>query len=643
MAKVTPDSLYNSPMTIDDTQPPILITGATGFLGGRLARTLLAEGIPVRVTGRNLRTGQELARAGADFRPVDLRDRSAMLAVCQGVGAVVHSGALSSAWGAYRDFFGINVGGTQNVIDGCLAHGVKRLVHISSPSVMTRPEPQLGLRESDPLPDTFVSMYSETKKLAEDRVNAAIAAGMNAVILRPKAIYGPGDNAIIPRLLEAAAKKRLPVIGDGTTITDMTHVDDVIRAIRLALEKDVALGHTYCITGNKDVRIWDLVKDLLDRLGYDPPARTFSLRKAMRIARILEGLWRALPLPGEPPLTTYKVGILGISQTYDTAAAERDLGYAPKITLEAGMQSVIDAFQAPKETGRPAPETTAAAGDPTPLKVTILKAGDTAAREKLFRPGGGWHKIAIPALFALIEHPDRGPIVWDTGYARRFFDGTRQFPFRLMSALTPVRVDEKDEAAHQVAARGFPPENVPYILLSHFDPDHYGGLKDFPNARIICTAEAWEAVRDKTGWAAFHVRLLPGHLPEDIAARLWILPPFEGPAIGPFPRSHDLFGDGAIRLVEVPGHAAGQMAAFVRTGAGKELLLAADACWNVAAINAQGYRGGVHRILAVDKAGHDATYAKLRALRAFRPEVIIVPSHCPETWARLSPEEADTI
>jgi nucleoside-diphosphate-sugar epimerase/glyoxylase-like metal-dependent hydrolase (beta-lactamase superfamily II) len=628
-------------MRTDELPQPVLITGATGFLGGRLAEVLLAEGVPVRVTGRNLRRGQALARLGADFRPVDLRDRPAVLAACRGMAAVVHAGALSSAWGSRRDFFEINVEGTQNVVDGCLAAEVGRLVHISSPSVMTRPVPQLGLRESDPLPDTFVSLYSETKKLAEDRVNAAMARGLRAVILRPKAIYGPGDNAIFPRLIEAARRGRLPRIGDGETVTDITHVDDVVRAIRLALVCPEALGKTYCITGNRGVRIWDLIGDLLARLGYAPPSKQLSLAKALRIARVLEVLWRVLPLPGEPPLTTYKAGILGISQTYDTSAAERDLGYAPEVSLEAGMDSVVRAWQASAAPVQaPEPDT-----DPTeasPIRLTILQAGAVRTREKFFYPGGTWRPIAVPALFGILDHPVRGPIVFDTGYSHRFHEGTRGFPFRLIRWATPAVIPEYEEAVRQVRAHGVEPEAVPWVLLSHFDPDHYGGLKDFPNARVICTAAAWESVRGKSGWAAFRTRLIPGHLPEDMAARLWILPEFDGPPIGPFSRSLDLFGDGTLHLVELPGHAAGQVGVFLSTPDGRSVFLAADGCWNQRMLAESAYGGGIHRIIAMDWTAQDETYARLRALRRDWPNLHIIPSHCPEAWREWNTENADT-
>lgn len=616
---------------------PILVTGATGFLGGHLARALLNRDIPVRVTGRNVPAGMRLAKLGADFRPVDLRDRESMLSVCEGVEAVVHSGALSSAWGAYRDFYDINVKGTRNVIDACAQNGVERLVHISSPSVMTRFEPQLKLKESDPLPDTFVSPYSETKKLAEDLVNEAIAAGQKAVILRPKAIYGPGDNAIFPRLILAASKGRLPIIGAGDTQTDLTHVDDVVSAILLALESEKAVGKTYVITGSEDVRIWDVISELVTRLGHDVPSKRLTLKKAMRVARILEMAWKVLPLPGEPPLTQYTVGILGITQTYDTTAAKTDLGYEPKMSLEEGMESVLASLNA--EDSGPVESASVAQGNGKPLtkiELSIMRAGVTHTIERLFMPGGRWKRIDVPAMFALIQHPTEGYILFDTGYSRRYFEATHKFPQKLSSLVTPATVLEEDEAVQQLALRGITPEQVNWIILSHFDPDHYGGLRDFPLARIACSQQAWMSVAGKTGLAALRVRLLPGHLPEDMAARVHLLPEMEGSAIGPFSKSLDMFGDGSIRLVEVPGHAAGQLAAFVCRNDGQEVFLAADACWNLASIEDETFRGGVHRMIAVDKAGQDATYATMRSLRADHSNVIIVPTHCPRMWNEMS-------
>ena len=615
---------------------PVVVTGATGFLGQHLVRRLIEIGQPVRATGRNLRIGLELQAAGADFRPVDLRDRAGMKAAMDGVVAVVHSGALSSVWGPRKAFHAINVGGTENVIAACLAHGVKRLVYISSPSVMTRPVAQLNLNETEPLPDEHVSIYSETKRLAEEAVQHAAAAtpGLETVILRPKAIYGPGDTAILPRLLTAAEKGRLPIVGDGDTVTNLTHVRDVVAATILALKSKKAVGKTYLITGGEDVRFWDVIKDVVTRAGFKPPTRRVPIRRAMRAARVLEWVWRTFRLPGEPPLTTYTAGILGLSQTYDISAARRDLGYEPSVSMADG---VAEAFPAGGETdAKPVKKPAATAvkrGEAPALKVRVRTAGRAWVRPFTFQPGGGWKWMAVPALYAIIEHPSEGLLLWDTGYAPRFFAATRRFPWRMMRYITPAEINQEDAVVSQLKALGYDPGDVKAVILSHFDPDHFGGLRDFPDVPIMCSWRAWADVRGRTGLSAFKARLLPDHLPDDIAGRLKLLPDPDGPAIASFDASLDLFGDGSIRLVEVPGHAPGQLGAFVRRASdGDDLFLAADACWNLAAIEASGYRGGAHRLLAVDKKAQDETYKKLRQLRAEWPELRIVPAHCPRAW-----------
>ncbi|MCW5695727.1 MAG: NAD-dependent epimerase/dehydratase family protein [Bauldia sp.] len=609
------------------------MTGATGFLGQHLVRGLLAAGQQVIATGRNLKIGMALQAEGADFRPVDLTDRPGLLAAMKGAAAVVHAGALSSAWGKPRDFHASNVEGTENVIAAAIANGVRRLVYVSSPSVSTRQTDQWNQTEADPLPDEHVSLYSHTKRLGEDRVNAA-AGRIETVILRPKAIYGPGDTAIFPRLIKAAARGRLPQIGDGNTITNLTHVSDVVQAILLALTSDAAVGHTYVITGGEDVRIWDVIREVVTRSGFEAPKRHWSLRRAMRIARILERVWKLYRLPGEPPLTTYTAGILGLSQTYDISAARRDLGYEPKITVRQGIEETYRANTAP-----PAPRAAEerVAPEPLPVPVTILSAGKAWARGWYIYPRNAslrWN--ALPAIFALIEHPVHGPVLWDTGYAPRYYDATRRLPWRALRWLVPTDIHESDSAVAQLEKLGFAPSDVKWIILSHFDPDHFGGLKDFPEARIACSWRAWEDARGRTGLAALRRLLLPGHLPEDMAGRLRLLPDPDGPPISVFSSSLDFFGDGAIRLVELPGHAAGQLGAFVRRQSdGADLFLVADAVWNLAAIEAVGYRGGAHRWTAANRSEHDKTYGRLRRLRGAWPDLRIVPAHCPRTWQEL--------
>ncbi|MFH1530643.1 MAG: NAD-dependent epimerase/dehydratase family protein [Pseudomonadota bacterium] len=624
---------------MDNRSGIILVTGATGFLGGHLVRTLLARGSQVRALGRSLPAGLALQAAGADFMPVDLRDGPAMRAACAGVDAVIHAGALSTAWGRSRDFHDINVVGTENVIAGCIENGVGRLVHVSSPSILSRHMPQLDLDESHPLPETFVSMYSETKAAAEERVRGAAVAGLETVILRPKAIYGPGDRTVFPRIIQALERGRLPIVGDGVTLTNITHVRDVVQACLLALEQDAAVGKTYLITGGEAVNLWEIIGHIAGRRGLAPPARKIPVRRALWIGAALEALWRMLRLPGEPPLTRYKASILGYSQTYDIAAARRDLGYAPEVRWKDGVDEFLTSLDASELVGgastpRIGPWTGLPQdGDPVAVPFTLLAAGHTLARER-FLGRGSWREVRLPATFALLEHPTEGPGLFDTGYSHRFHQATARMPFRIYRWLTPVEITAGEDAAPQVAARGVAPEDIRWILLSHLDPDHVGGLRDFPAARIHCSWRAWEENRGRTGWGALHRRLLPALLPDDLAARLRLLPDPEGPAIEPLGPSLDLFGDGAIRLVSLPGHAAGHLGAVVRTRDHGVVLLCGDACWARRSLE-DGLRTGVHRLIAVNRTSQQETYKKLAAFRRSMPEVAVIPTHCRDAFDSL--------
>lgn len=620
---------------------PVLVTGGTGFLGGRLVRTIVERGGFVRFTGRDLRRGLELSRLHprrAEYRPVDLRDRAGTIAACHGMRYVVHSGAHVAPWGEADDYFDINVDGTENVISGCHRHRIERLVYISTPSVMTRPRPQPGLTEADPVPDTFISLYAETKMLAEHRITAARRhLGLEAAVLRPKAIYGPGDTSILPRIVEAARRGRLVRFRGCDPLINLTHVDDVVQAILRALLAPAAAGNTYFITGGEEVRLWALVDELLERLDVPRPRRELSPRLGELASRGLSALWSALPLPGEPPLTPFTFSILAHTQTYDISAARRDLGYAPRVPLSEGMDQVVDelAGRAPAPP-RPrldiAPD--AALGARTEVSCTLLNGGCCRVRERLFTPDGGLRTIRIPALFALVEHPDRGFTLFDTGYSTRFLEATEPLVYRLYRHTTPVQIEERETAVAQLRRMGIEPEQVQTIVVSHFDPDHIGGLCDFPGARIVCSWRAWDAVRDKRGLAALQARLLPGHLPADITARLELLPDLQGPPVHAFSASFDLFGDGSVRLVELPGHAPGQLGALVQLDGGRQWLLAADAVWHRGAI-AAARPCGIHARLAHDRPAQERTHQLLRQLHHEYPDVVIVPSHCPQTAADL--------
>ncbi len=315
----------------------ILITGGTGFLGQHLARALLAQGHHVRLMGRDMAPASALIAAGTQPVVADLRDQAAVIAACAGVDAVYHVGALSAPWGRRADFFAINVDGTAAVLAGCRRHAVRRVIYVSSPSVVFNGHDHCDLTEAAPYPRRFASVYSLTKKLGEDLVNAA--DWCESVIVRPKAIFGPGDRSLLPRMIAAARQGRLPQIGDGRNLVDLTYVENVADALVLALDAQAAIGKTYMITNDEHILLWNVIRSVLQRLGIPANLRRIPLVAALVAAGLME--CRAALTGREPMLTRYSAAILGRTQTYDISAARRDLGYAPRISVAAGIEHTL--------------------------------------------------------------------------------------------------------------------------------------------------------------------------------------------------------------------------------------------------------------------------------------------------------------
>ena len=163
--------------------------------------------------------------------------------------------------------------------------------------------------------------------------------GLATVIVRPKAIFGPGDRALLPRLVAAARQGRLHQFGNGKNLVDLTYVDNVAHALHLALTAPAAVGRTYFITNDEHVPLWPAIRQLLARLGLPSQLRTMPLPVALAVAAVMEA--QASWTGREPLLTRYSVGILARTQTYDITAARRDLGYAPIVSVAEGIERTL--------------------------------------------------------------------------------------------------------------------------------------------------------------------------------------------------------------------------------------------------------------------------------------------------------------
>ncbi len=309
----------------------VLVTGATGFLGGHLVAALAAAGWQVLAQGRDSAGCDRLVAAGHEVLRWDI-----VAPLGQAVGrldAVVHAAALSAPFGRRAAFRAANVDGTRNVLALARQAGVGRFVLISSPSVCFAPEDRLGLAEDTPLPPPF-NAYAETKAAAEALVLAAPDVG--PVVLRPRGIYGAGDTALLPRLLRAARARPLPLLRGGQAEIDLTHVSDVVRGVEAALTQGVT-GRVYHMSGGEVLAVRDIVDRVCARAGVMARWRSVPLPLAMAAARVAEAACHALPDAPEPPVTRYAVALFAYRQSLDLSRAKAELGWVPRVTFEEGL------------------------------------------------------------------------------------------------------------------------------------------------------------------------------------------------------------------------------------------------------------------------------------------------------------------
>jgi glyoxylase-like metal-dependent hydrolase (beta-lactamase superfamily II) len=268
------------------------------------------------------------------------------------------------------------------------------------------------------------------------------------------------------------------------------------------------------------------------------------------------------------------------------------------------------------------------------VKFDLLKVGHCQHPECAALRGGGRRAIDFPALVGLIEHPQRGLMLYDTGYSRHFHGATRRFPECLYRMITPVTLPPEEELLAQLESRRIRAPDIETIFISHFHADHVAGLRDFPRAKFIAT-RAERALCEKKGRVD---RLLRAYLrellPEDLEERLQYadtMPQVRlSAAWSPFEAAHDLLGDASMLGIDLPGHTASQLG--VAFHAEEPVLLIGDACWKIEGLVRDKKPSRLAYVLFDNSEAYNATFAKLRALHFSAGAPLIIPSHCITTW-----------
>jgi nucleoside-diphosphate-sugar epimerase len=317
-----------------------LVTGGGGYLGLAIVRLLHQRGDQVRSLARNVYPALEAL--GVEQIRGDLADARAVTKAAAGCDLVFHVAAKAGVWGDYQDYYRANVVGTDNVIAACRAHGIDKLVYTSSPSVVFDGKDMEGVDESVPYPNHFEAHYPLTKAEAEQLVLAANGPKLATTVLRPHLIWGPGDNHLVPRILDRGARGRLRRIGNRPCLVDTLYIDNAAlahlqAADHLAVGSPVA-GKAYFLAQGEPKPVWDVVDRILAAGNLPPVTCAISPQLAYAAGWLLEQTYTLLRLSGEPPMTRFVARELSTAHWFDLSAARRDFGYEPRISFDEGME-----------------------------------------------------------------------------------------------------------------------------------------------------------------------------------------------------------------------------------------------------------------------------------------------------------------
>ena len=323
-----------------------LVTGATGGLGRALATALLAQGYRVRATGRNLSAGEALAASGVAFAAADLTDPSAARDLINDIDVVFHAAALSSPWGSRAAFQAVNVDATRHLVAAAQAAGCDAFIFVSSPSIYAEPRDRLGLTENSPVARRFANAYATTKYAAEQLVLAADRPGFTTVAVRPRALVGPDDRVLLPRLARVARRGKFPLFHEGRALIELTDVRDAAEAlVTVDARRETIGGQVFNISGGAPTTVVDMLKQVFSALGLSPRLVDLPYPLAAAVCKLAEVGCAGLPGRPEPPVTAYSLSTLAFSQTFDLSLAAERLGWSPTRSPQQAIERAAGAWR----------------------------------------------------------------------------------------------------------------------------------------------------------------------------------------------------------------------------------------------------------------------------------------------------------
>ena len=321
------------------------MTGTGSLLLGGIASELLRRGDEVVCLQR--RPAAFIGHQNAREVLADVCDEEAVALAAEGCDAIIHGAARVGVVGSQKEFFDTNVRGTENIIHAAAQQGISRLVFVSTPSVAHTGSSLIGAPAGDAEIGRSRSYYAESKAIAERTVLTARNEQLAVVAIRPHLVWGPGDTQLVGRIVERAASGRLAVIGTGNALVDSTYIDNAISAHIAALDAlhvgSACDGNAYVVSNGEPRTVNELMRSMCESAGVTFEPRHLSLALGVRLGSLIERLW-PLMRSSEPPVTRFVAEQLGTAHWFDQRAVQKDLQWAPTVTLDEGFERLTQWF-----------------------------------------------------------------------------------------------------------------------------------------------------------------------------------------------------------------------------------------------------------------------------------------------------------
>lgn len=322
--------------------PTALVTGAGGFTGLALCRTLVDRGYTVRGLARSAGSRNELAATGAEVLCGDVRDGTLVRRAVGGVDLVFHLAAVFRRAGVPdSEYRSVHVDATRELIEAAATAGVRRVVHCSTVGVHGHVRGDEPATEDAPFHP--MDIYQQTKLEGEWMAReTSRRVGMQVTVVRPGPIYGPGDRRLF-KLIGGVARGRFRILGDGRPHFQMVYVDDLVEGFLLAGEHPDAAGRTYILTGLEAPTLRELVDEIAEIANVQPPRLRLPVWPFWLLGAACEAV--CVPLRIEPPIFRRRVKFFTSNRWFDTTRARQELGYRPKVDLRTGLARTIESYR----------------------------------------------------------------------------------------------------------------------------------------------------------------------------------------------------------------------------------------------------------------------------------------------------------